>query len=501
MGHHFLQELRTTFANRAAHPALLHRGRSYSYEALDRLARHAAALLQDCGMDKGDRVVLWTPARLPFLVAYLGVLYGGGSVLPLNPKSTPAEIRHFLGDSDARLAVAGQEQLAVLETLRTELPQLRALIPDEAVAEAPAASFREPAPDAEDGCLLIYSSGTTGWPKGVLHTHANLASSLHALGACWRFTPDDVVVNVLPLFHIHGLSFATQLALLTGGCIALEDGFHPTGTLDAISRGTVFMAVPTIYYRFLEQPEFPAAARSWRNLRLCTCGSAPIRPDVLPRLQEILGRPIINRYGMSEAHVISSLPLDGPWPAGSVGLPLDGIELRIVKEDGQPVAAGEVGAVQVRGPNLFREYWRNPEATRKAFASGWFETGDLGFLDEHGFLTLAGRSNDLIITSGYNVYPQVVERVLNACPGVRESAVVGFPDRLRGESVAAFVVRDDPTLDEDQLRAFCGERLIDYQRPATVVFVEALPRNALGKVLRNELRSRLAAEGREGGPP
>ena len=499
MAPHFLAELRTTFADRAAHPALNYRGRSYSYGELDSLARRAAALLQGHGLEKGDRVVLWTAAKLPFLVAHLGVLYGGGISLPLNPKFTREEMRHFLSDSGARLAVAGPEQRPILETLRSELPELRAVIADEAVAEAPAASFRESALSADDGCLLIYSSGTTGWPKGVLHTHANLAASLHALGACWRFTPEDVVVNVLPLFHIHGLSFATQLTLLTGGCVALEDSFHPTGTLEAIGRGTVFMAVPTIYYRFLEQPAFAEAARSWQKVRLFTCGSAPIRPDVLPRLEAILGKPVINRYGMSEAHVITSLPLDGPWPTGSVGLPLDGIELRIVKEGGQPTAAGEVGALQVRGPNLFREYWRNPEATRKAFASGWFDTGDLGFRDSQGFLTLAGRSNDLIITSGYNVYPQVVERVVNACPGVRESAVVGAPDALRGESVAAFVVRDDPALDETRLRAFWSERLIDYQRPATVVFVEALPRNALGKVLLAELRTRLAAPGQEGG--
>ena len=494
MAHHFLDELRTTFANRAAHAALRYRGRSYSYGEIDRLARHAAALLQGRGLEKGDPVLLWTPARLPFLVAHLGVLYGGGISLPLNPRFTAEEMRHFLRDSGSRLAVVGADQRAALEDLRPESPELRELVPDAEVAAAPAASFREPLLHGEDGCLLIYSSGTTGWPKGILHTHANLAASLRALGACWRFTPEDVVVNVLPLFHIHGLSFATQLTLLTGGCVALEDAFHPPATMEAIGRGTVFMAVPTIYYRFLEQPEFPTVARSWRDLRLCTCGSAPIRPEVLPRLQEILGRPIINRYGMSEAHVITSLPLEGPWPAGSVGRPLDGIELRIVKEEGQGTEAGEVGAVQIRGPNLFRAYWRNPEATRKVFASGWFDTGDLGLLDAQGFLTLAGRSNDLIITSGYNVYPQVVERVLNSCPGVRESAVVGASDRLRGESVAAFVVRDDPTLDEARLRDFCGERLIDYQRPATIVFVDALPRNALGKVLLTELRSRLAAQ-------
>jgi aspartate aminotransferase len=201
---------------------------------------------------------------------------------------------------------------------------------------------------------------------------------------------------------------------------------------------------------------------------------------------------------MTEAHVITSLPLDGPWPAGSVGLPLPGIELRVARPDGQPAAAGEVGAVLIRGPNLFREYWRNPEATSKAFASGWFDTGDLGSLDEHGFLTLAGRSNDLIITSGYNVYPPVVERVVNACPGVRECAVAGLPDPVRGERVVAFVVRDDPALDEARLQAFCAERLVDYQRPRQVFFVESLPRNTLGKVLRRELVRDVA--GRSGEP-
>lgn len=196
---------------------------------------------------------------------------------------------------------------------------------------------------------------------------------------------------------------------------------------------------------------------------------------------------MINRYGMTEAHVITSLPLDGPWPQGCVGLPLSGIELRIVA-DGQPAPAGEVGQVHVRGPNLFREYWRRPDATRQAFANGWFDTGDLGTLDAAGFLTLAGRSNDLIITNGYNVYPPVVERVLNACPGVRESAVIGVPDAHRGKRVVAVIVRASTTLDEAAVQAYLSERLVDYQRPRMVVFVEEFPRNALGKVLRRELR-------------
>ena len=297
-------------------------------------------------------------------------------------------------------------------------------------------------------------------------------------------------LNVLPLFHIHGLCFATQLTLLTGGCLLLDE-FEPQQTLEAHRRvhglhggADDLLPLPRTA-EFSRQPP-----RAWQKTRLFTCGSAPIRAEVLPELEAILGKPVINRYGMTEAFVITSLPLDGPWPNGSVGLPLDGVEVRVVARSGSR-KPGEVGAVQMRGPNLFREYWNKPEATRAAFADGWFDTGDLGSLDAAGFLTLVGRKNDLIITSGFNVYPQVVERVINECPGVRESAVLGVPDDRKGERVVAVVVRDDPTLDEARLRAFWSERLVDYQRPKQIVFVEALPRNAMGKVLRRELRDML----------
>jgi len=289
-------------------------------------------------------------------------------------------------------------------------------------------------------------------------------------------------LNVLPLFHVHGLCFATQLTLLTGACLLLAE-FDAQKTLERIGECSVFMAVPTIYYRFLEQPNFAAAARGWQTTRLFTCGSAPIRAEVLPTLKATLGKPIINRYGMTEALVIASLPLEGPWPHGSVGKALSGIEIRV------EASPGEVGAVRLCGPNLFAEYWNKPDATRAAFASGWFDTGDLGFVDPAGFLTLVGRQNDLIITSGYNVYPQVVERVINECPGVRESAVLGIADAHKGERVVAVVVRGDPLLDEERLLTFLSDRLIDYQRPREIRFVDALPRNTMGKVLRRELRN------------
>jgi malonyl-CoA/methylmalonyl-CoA synthetase len=400
-------------------------------------------------------------------------------------------MRYFLSDSGARVVVAGPAQETALQQLRPDLPGLKAILPERIALDAQPAAPRTAPRHADDPCLIAYSSGTTGWPKGVVHTNASVATGLRALQRCWRISGDDAVVHVLPLFHIHGLSFAALLTLLAGGRVLLEDGFDPARIPEAIGRGTVFMAVPTIYYKLLEHPSFRAAARGWGGVRLFTCGSAPIRADVLPELEGVLGRPVINRYGMTEAHVIASLPLGGPWPHGSVGPPLEGVELRVVAEDGADRPPGEPGAVKVRGAGLFREYWNQPHATLRALADGWFDTGDVGRLDAAGFLTLVGRSNDLIITGGYNVYPQVVERVLNSCPGVHDSAVVGLPDPVHGERVVAGVVRADPNLDAEAVLAHCAARLVHYQRPRAVHFLDELPRNAMGKVLRGELRERL----------
>ncbi|HZN34084.1 MAG TPA: class I adenylate-forming enzyme family protein [Pirellulaceae bacterium] len=487
---HFLHDLRTTFQRQARRPALVHRNRTWTYAELDSTARACAAYLQSIGVAAGDRVALYTDQKLPLLVANLGVWLAGGVPLPLNPRFTREEMRYYLSDSGAIAVIAGRDQQPLVEQLARELPQPPLVVPDSAVLAPPPATFREVTSEATDPSLILYSSGTTGWPKGVVHTQANVASSLAALAACWRVTPDDVVVNVLPLFHIHGLAFATHLTWLAGGCVRILDAFEPRETLAAIGQGTIFMAVPPIYYRLLDTPEFRGAASGWDRVRLFTCGSAPIRTEVLPELQQILGPPIINRYGMSEAFVISSLPLDGPWPDGSVGLPLSGVELRVQHAENRAAAAREAGAVQLRGPNLFREYWNKPEATAAAFSGGWFDTGDLGQLDSAGMLTLVGRQHDLIITSGYNVYPQVVERVIGECPGVLECAVLGLPDKDRGERVAAAVVRGDASLDESRLRNWWRDRLVHYQQPKSILFVESLPKNSLGKILRRELRER-----------
>jgi malonyl-CoA/methylmalonyl-CoA synthetase len=493
-GGHFLRELRATFESWQERPAVVYEGRAVAFGELSALAERCAAFLQSQGVQAGDRVVLLTPRKLPFLVACLGVMFSGGIPLPLNPRFTREELRFYLTDSGARVVIAGDEQRTMLAGLVPELPEPPTVVADDAVLDAPHADLRHNSPAADEPCLILYSSGTTGWPKGVVHTQANMASALNALKDCWRLTADDAVVNMLPLFHIHGLVFATLATWLAGGCVRIEEAFDPRQALETIGQGTIFMAVPPMYYRLLDEPGFRNAAKKWNNVRLFTCGSAPIRPEVLPELESILGRPVINRYGMTEAHIITSLPLDGPWPQGTVGLPLAGIELRIATGDGAAAKVGEVGSVLIRGPNLFREYWQNPEATRAAFASGWFDTGDLGSRDERGFLTLVGRKHDLIIVSGYNVYPQVVERVIGECPGVRECAVFGVPDRQRGESVAAAIVRNDLALNEAGLKSWLADRLVHYQQPRKYLFLDALPRNSLGKILRRDLCNLLNPE-------
>jgi malonyl-CoA/methylmalonyl-CoA synthetase len=482
---HFLDELRSVFETQSSRPALAYEGRVVTYGQLDAEARRWAGRLQERGVEPGDRVALDTGNKVPFLLAQLGVLYAGACPVPLNPRSTREEMRYFLNNCKARMVIAGAEELPLVTALAPDLwrpPLVQADVDDGAPG-----GFREPNVASYDSRMVLYSSGTTGWPKGVVHTHAGSAGSLRALQTCWQLSADDVVLNVLPLYHIHGLEFATHLTWLAGGCVRIEESFEVGRTLAAIGESTVFMAVPTIYYRLLESAEFRTAAASWSRPRLFTCGSAPIRPEVLPELEDILGHPVINRYGMSESYVITSLPLAGPWPSGSVGLPLPEMERKVVRSDGSPAKVGEVGNVLIRSPNLFLEYLHWPDETRAAFRDGWFDTDDLGSLDEQGFLTLVGRKKDLIITNGYNVYPQIVERVLGECPGVKECAVFGLFDLERGERVGAAIVRSDATLDEARLRAWCIDRLIIYQRPRTIIFVDALPRNSLGKVLRREL--------------
>ena len=285
----FVELLRHQFDQNADKPAIIYHGDILTFAQLENRAKSVGALLQDKGLEKGDRVILYTPDKLPFLIIHLGIILSGGVSLPLNPSFTKDEMLYFLNDSGARVVFASGEQASLIDQIEDSCPKPREIIsPAEAIVKSGSKHFKEPSLSAEDNCFMLYSSGTTGRPKGVVHTHQNLAASLLDLKTCWRFVPEDILLNVLPLFHIHGLSFATHLSLISGASMILEDKFHPLKTMEKIRDATVFMAVPTIYYAFLRRHEFKKKAKEWRRTRLFTCGSAPIRPEVLPGLEAIL---------------------------------------------------------------------------------------------------------------------------------------------------------------------------------------------------------------------
>lgn len=494
----FVELLKRQCEEHANATAIIYHGEVISFGQLEKKAEIVSSFLRERGLKKGDRVALYTQEKLPFLILHLGVILSGGVSVPLNFNFTEDEMVYFLNDSGARFIFVSHREAPLVKKIQKQCLTVEDSIEHgEGVFQAQSAKCKEVKIEPDDYCCILYSSGTTGRPKGVVHTHRNIAASLLALQKCWKFSARDILLNVLPLYHLHGLSFGAHLSFISGSAMIVEDNF--LHTLDTIKEATVFMAVPTIYYAFLRRrQEFIEKAKEWGNVRLFTCGSAPIRPEVLPELEGIIHNHIINRYGMTESHVITSLPLQGPFPQGSVGVPLEGVEMRLVSEDGTIVSAGSrgedgqplVGEVRIRGENLFSHYWNKEEATKKAFdKDGFFLTGDLGYLDQNGFLTLLGRTDDLIIVDGENVYPPVIERVLNNDDQVRESAVIGVPDARTGERVVAVIVPNGQ-LDIPALQRHCEKTLVYYQRPMQFEVVEELPRNTMGKVLKRELKAR-----------
>ncbi|HYG27416.1 MAG TPA: AMP-binding protein [Caulobacteraceae bacterium] len=441
---------------------LLPDGRAISYGELETGAAHVAARLVAEGVRPGERVALQAPKSPEAIMVYLGVLRAGAVFLPLNPAYTQAEVDYFLADAEPRALITD---------------------PPAWVREAGKHPAKQPsvARAASDLAALIYTSGTTGRSKGAMLSHGNLAANALALHEAWGFTPDDVLLHALPIFHVHGLFVALHCALLSGAPMVWLAKFADEDVLAGLARSTVMMGVPTFYTRLLANPQFTRERAA--AIRVFISGSAPLLPSTFAEFEARTGQRILERYGMSEAVIITTNPLHGERIAGSVGYPLPGVELRIGGGEG-------TGVIEIRGPSIFSGYWRMPDKTAEEFtADGFFVTGDVGRVDPDGRVWISGRAKDLIISGGYNVYPKEVELVLDELPGVTESAVIGAPHPDFGEGVVAVVIGEG---DEAELIAQARRRLAAYKAPKRIVFVDELPRNAMGKVQKNRLRERYA---------
>ena len=449
-------------ADRSKPCFILSDGIEISYGALESAASRVASRLIAEGVKPGDRVVLQAEKSAESIMIYLGVLKAGAVFVPLNSAYTKAEVDYFLADASPRIFI-------------TDPP---AFVRGAEGAEPLEQSV---AREAGDLASLIYTSGTTGRSKGAMLSHCNLADNALALHAAWGFTPKDVLLHALPVFHVHGLFVALHCALLSGAPMIWLPKFADAEVLAGLERATVMMGVPTFYTRLLANPAF--TRKSAAGIRLFISGSAPLLPSTFAEFEQRTGQRILERYGMSEAVIITSNPLDGDRIAGSVGFPLPGVELRIAGGE-------ETGVIQIRGPSVFSAYWRMPEKTAEEFtADGFFITGDVGRVDPDGRVWISGRAKDLIISGGYNVYPKEVELVLDELPGITESAVIGLPHPDFGEGVVAICTGQG---EEAAIIAAARQQLAAFKVPKRVLFVADLPRNAMGKVQKNLLRQTYA---------
>src|SRR5215211_3922043 len=473
-------------------------GEDYGYGRLLEGARSFAAALGNSGLAPGDRVALFLGNHPDFLAAYLGTHLAGGVVVPVNKNYRRAELRHIFDDAGVRFCLTDEEVRPELERVRGELPALEWVVERSEKLEAllsgvePREEFAMP--EGEDLAVIAYTSGTTGRSKGAMLLHRNLVANAAAICSAWRWSADDHLLLALPLFHTHGLMVGAHGTFFTGASVDLHRKFDAGRVYDALLEGrvTMFFGVPTMYVRLLREAE--ARVERPRPLRLYVSGSAPLSPHAFEVFERVFGERILERYGMTETIMNLTNPYEGERRPGTVGKPYPGQEARVVDiKTREPLSADEVGEIEVRGPHVFAGYWNRPDATEETFdEDGWFRTGDLGSVSEDGYFTISGRSKELIISGGYNVYPREVEEVVEGCPGVSEAAVVGLPDPEFGERVVAAVVREDPGLTAEKVTSFCREDLAGYKKPREVEFVDDLPRNALGKVLKHKVREGLS---------
>jgi len=456
--------------------------------------RHANALVAR-GVAPGDRVAVQVDKSPEAVLLYLACVRTGAVFLPLNTAYTIAELEYFIGDAEPRLVVcrpAGHDAVGAL-CARLKVAACETLdaagdgsLADLAKGQQP--DFADAGRGPDDLAAILYTSGTTGRSKGAMLSHDNLASNALTLVEYWRFTANDVLLHALPIYHTHGLFVATNTTLLAGSSMLFCAKFDADEAIRLMPRATAMMGVPTFYTRLVQHPGLTKEAT--RHMRLFVSGSAPLLAETHDTFRAMTGHAILERYGMTETNMNTSNPYDGDRIAGTVGFPLPGVEVRIAEaEGGKVLPQGEIGVIEVKGPNVFKGYWRMPEKTATEFRDGWFMTGDVGKVDERGYVHIVGRAKDLIITGGFNVYPKEVEGEIDALPGVEESAVIGVAHPDFGEGVTAVVVlKQGAKLDEKTVIAALESRLAKFKLPKRVFFVAELPRNAMGKVQKNVLR-------------
>ncbi len=468
-------------------------GERISYADLAVRTGRMANALATLGLRAGDRVAAQIEKSVEAIMLYLATARAGGVFLPLNTGYTPAEVAYFLGDAEPAVFVCDP---ARFESLKPVAAGARMLTLDaDGAGSLTEAARREPDAfatverTADDLAALLYTSGTTGRSKGAMLTHDNLVSNTRALVDTWRYTADDVLIHVLPIFHTHGLFVATNVTLFSGASMLFSPKFDVDRIFELMPRATVLMGVPTFYVRLLGDDRLNAGTTA--SMRLFISGSAPLLAETHREWKDRTGHAILERYGMTETNMNTSNPYDGERIAGTVGFPLPGVEIIVTDpSSGTALDQGEIGMIEVRGPNVFKGYWRMPEKTAAELRdNGFFITGDLGRIDGRGYLHIIGRGKDLIITGGYNVYPKEIESEIDAIPGVVESAVVGVPHRDFGEGVTAIVVASGkPGLTEAGVIEVLEQRLAKFKLPKRVIFADDLPRNTMGKVQKNLLR-------------
>jgi malonyl-CoA/methylmalonyl-CoA synthetase len=460
--------LRDELLKRGDQPVLRAGHLELSRDQLRAEVEAVAGGLRRLRISRGSMVTLYAGNSVQWLTAYLGAIYVGAIVNAVNPAYREQELRHILDDADPRLVITDAGGRALVERLARAINVVN-------VDELPRDEAGRPVElSAEDPALLLYTSGTTGKPKGALLDHGNMLAQARGVVEAWRWDSSDRLVHALPLFHVHGLGIAFHGALVAGASLTFIP-FSPEAVVRELRRdATMFFGVPAMYQRLVEHLEHAPAELS--NVRLFVAGSAPLPPALFERAAQLLRQPVLERYGITEGGICISNPYDGPRQPGRVGYPLPGVEVRL----------GDQAEVQLRGGQVFSGYWRNEEATREAFVDGWFRTGDLGEIGEDGSLAIRGRLKEMIISGGFNVYPREVELVLEQHPAVADVAVVGIPSERWGEEVTAFVVAREQ-VEPTQLIAFTRERLSAYKCPRAVHFIAELPRNAMGKIQRDEL--------------